>query len=96
MVVQGAQQGRLADAPAAVALGVAQRHQLASPQHQTNQQGCWRPDRRRLLVLLAELGRVDGKAVASLAGVAPFARDSGLMAGPSGAAGNRFWPHSTW
>ena len=32
-----------------------------------------------LLALLPELGRLDGKAVASLAGVAPFARDSGLM-----------------
>ena len=34
-----------------------------------------------LLALLPELGRLDGKAVASLAGVAPFARDSGLMKG---------------
>jgi transposase len=34
-----------------------------------------------LLALLPELGRIDGKAVASLAGVAPFARDSGLMRG---------------
>ena len=34
-----------------------------------------------LLALLPELGRLDGKAVASLAGVAPFARDSGLMRG---------------
>ena len=34
-----------------------------------------------LLALLPELGRLDGKAVASLAGVAPFARDSGLMSG---------------
>ena len=51
-----------------------------------------------LLALLPELGRVDGKAVASLAGVAPFARDSGLMKGRRTiwAAGNRFGPHSTW
>ena len=34
-----------------------------------------------LLALLPELGRLDGKAVASLAGGAPFARDSGLMKG---------------
>ena len=34
-----------------------------------------------LLALLPELGRLDGKAIASLAGVAPFARDSGLMRG---------------
>jgi transposase len=34
-----------------------------------------------VLALLPELGRLDGKAVASLAGVAPFARDSGLMRG---------------
>ncbi len=34
-----------------------------------------------LLALLPELGRLDGKAVASLAGVAPFARDSGVMRG---------------
>ena len=34
-----------------------------------------------LLALLPELGRLDGKAVASLAGIAPFARDSGLMKG---------------
>ena len=34
-----------------------------------------------LLALLPELGRLDGKAMASLAGVAPFARDSGLMRG---------------
>lgn len=34
-----------------------------------------------LLALLPELGRLDGKAVASLAGVAPFARDSGVMKG---------------
>ena len=33
-----------------------------------------------LLALLPELGRLDGKAVASLAGVAPFARDSGAHA----------------
>ena len=34
-----------------------------------------------LLALLPELGRLDGKAIASLAGLAPFARDSGLMRG---------------
>ena len=34
-----------------------------------------------LLALMPELGDIDGKAVASLAGVAPFARDSGLMRG---------------
>ena len=34
-----------------------------------------------LLALLPELGGLDGKAVASLAGLAPFARDSGLMKG---------------
>ena len=34
-----------------------------------------------LLALLPELGRLDAKAIASLAGVAPFARDSGLMRG---------------
>ena len=39
MVVQRAQQGRLADAPAAAALGVAQHHQLAAPQDQADQQG---------------------------------------------------------
>ena len=32
-----------------------------------------------LLALLPELGQLDGKAVASLTGTAPFARDSGLM-----------------
>jgi transposase len=34
-----------------------------------------------LIGLLPELGQVDGKAVAALVGVAPFARDSGLMKG---------------
>jgi transposase len=34
-----------------------------------------------LLALLPELGRLDGKAIASLTGTAPFARDSGLMRG---------------
>jgi transposase len=34
-----------------------------------------------LLAFLPELGRLDGKAIASLAGLAPFARDSGLMRG---------------
>ena len=34
-----------------------------------------------LLALLPELGRLDAKAIASLAGVAPFARDSGLLKG---------------
>lgn len=34
-----------------------------------------------LLALLPELGQRDHKAIASLAGVAPFARDSGLMKG---------------
>ncbi|MGH2395354.1 MAG: transposase, partial [Candidatus Limnocylindria bacterium] len=34
-----------------------------------------------LIGLLPELGRVDGKAIAALVGVAPFARDSGLMKG---------------
>jgi transposase len=34
-----------------------------------------------LLALLPELGQLDGKAVASLAGVAPFAHDSRLMKG---------------
>ena len=34
-----------------------------------------------LLALLPEIGRLDAKAIASLAGVAPFARDSGLMRG---------------
>jgi transposase len=34
-----------------------------------------------LLALLPELGRADGKAIAALVGVAPFARDSGLMRG---------------
>jgi transposase len=34
-----------------------------------------------LLALLPELGRIDGKAAASLAGLAPFARDSGILRG---------------
>lgn len=34
-----------------------------------------------LLALLPELGQLDGKAIASLTGTAPFARDSGLMRG---------------
>jgi transposase len=34
-----------------------------------------------LVTLLPELGRLDARAIASLAGVAPFARDSGLMRG---------------
>jgi transposase len=34
-----------------------------------------------LIGLLPELGQVDGKAIAALVGVAPFARDSGLMRG---------------
>ena len=34
-----------------------------------------------LIGLLPELGRIDGKAIAALVGVAPFARDSGLMKG---------------
>jgi transposase len=34
-----------------------------------------------LIGLLPELGQVDGKAIAALVGVAPFARDSGLMKG---------------
>ena len=34
-----------------------------------------------LLALLPELGQLDGKAVASLTGTAPFARDSGPMRG---------------
>lgn len=42
-----------------------------------------------LLALLPELGRLDGKAVASLAGVAPFARDSGVMRGRRTIRGGR-------
>ena len=34
-----------------------------------------------LIGLLPELGNLSGKAIASLVGVAPFARDSGLMKG---------------
>lgn len=34
-----------------------------------------------LIGLLPELGQVSGKAIASLVGLAPFARDSGLMKG---------------
>jgi transposase len=34
-----------------------------------------------LLALLPELGQLDGKAIASLTGTAPFARDSGMMRG---------------
>lgn len=34
-----------------------------------------------LLALLPELGQLDRRAIAALAGVAPFARDSGLMKG---------------
>jgi transposase len=34
-----------------------------------------------LIGLLPELGRLDRRAVAALVGVAPFARDSGLMKG---------------
>ena len=51
-----------------------------------------------LLALLPELGRLDGKAVASLAGVAPFARDSGLMRGRRtiGVGESRCVPCSTW
>lgn len=37
--------------------------------------------RPRALALLPEFGRLDGKAVASLAGVAPRDRDSGLVRG---------------
>ena len=42
-----------------------------------------------LLALLPELGRLDGKAVASLTGTAPFARDSGLMRGKRTVWGGR-------
>ncbi len=42
-----------------------------------------------LLALLPELGGLDGKAVASLAGLAPFARDSGLMKGRRTIRGGR-------
>jgi transposase len=42
-----------------------------------------------LLALLPELGRIDGKAVASLGGVAPFARDSGLVRGRRTIRGGR-------
>ncbi len=51
-----------------------------------------------LLGLLPELGQLDRRAVAALVGVAPFARDSGLMGvgGPSGAAGHRCARCSTW
>jgi transposase len=34
-----------------------------------------------LIGLLPELGQIDGKAIAALVGVAPFARDSGLLKG---------------
>ena len=43
--------------------------------------GIGRADRRQPPRPTAQLGRLDGKAVASLAGVAPFSRDSGLMRG---------------
>lgn len=42
-----------------------------------------------LLALLPELGRLDGKAIASLTGTAPFARDSGLMRGKRTVWGGR-------
>ena len=42
-----------------------------------------------LLALLPELGRLDAKAIASLAGLAPFARDSGLMKGRRTIGGGR-------
>jgi transposase len=42
-----------------------------------------------LLALLPELGQLDGKAVASLTGTAPFARDSGLMRGKRTVWGGR-------
>jgi transposase len=42
-----------------------------------------------LLALLPELGGLDGKAIASLAGLAPFARDSGLMKGRRTICGGR-------
>lgn len=42
-----------------------------------------------LLALLPELGTLDGKAIASLTGTAPFARDSGLMRGKRTVWGGR-------
>jgi transposase len=42
-----------------------------------------------LLALLPELSRLDGKAIASLTGTAPFARDSGLMRGKRTVWGGR-------
>jgi transposase len=42
-----------------------------------------------LLVLLPELGRFDGKAIASLTGTAPFIRNSGLMRGKRTVWGGR-------
>ena len=42
-----------------------------------------------LLALLPELGQLDGKAIASLTGTAPFARDSGLMRGKRTVWGGR-------
>lgn len=42
-----------------------------------------------LLALLPELGQLDGKAIASLTGTAPFARDSGLTRGKRTVWGGR-------
>ena len=42
-----------------------------------------------ILALMPELGRVDRRAVASLAGLAPIARDSGLMRGKRHVQGGR-------
>ena len=51
-----------------------------------------------LVALMPELGHIDGKAAASLAGVAPFARDSGVMRGRRTiwAAAPRCVARSTW
>jgi transposase len=51
--------------------------------------GVGRATTASLIALLPELGRLDGKAIASLAGVAPFARDSGLMRGRRTISGGR-------
>jgi transposase len=44
---------------------------------------------RTLLAALPELGTIDGGRVAALAGLAPFARDSGTIRGPRSIRGGR-------
>jgi transposase len=47
-----------------------------------------------LVALVPELGRLDGKQAAALVGVAPFARDSGLMRGKRTIRGGRGQPRA--